>query len=74
LIKNRNNWSQILKDIREERNITQRELAYRAKMPQRTIADYENVEASRQLSIYKIEQILDVLGYEVDVFLRDEDV
>ncbi len=74
MIKNRNNWSQILKDIREERNITQRELAYRAKMPQRTIADYENVEASRQLSIYKIEQILDVLGYEVDVFLRDEDV
>tara|TARA_R110000744_G_scaffold73965_1_gene147862 strand:+ start:3029 stop:3253 length:225 start_codon:yes stop_codon:yes gene_type:complete len=74
LIKNRNNWSQILKDIREERNITQRELAYRAKMPQRTIAEYENVEASRQLSIYKIEQILDVLGYEVDVFLRDEDV
>ena len=74
MIKNRNNWSQILKDIREERNITQRELAYRAKMPQRTIADYENVEASRQLSIYKIEQILNVLGYEVDVFLRDEDV
>lgn len=74
MIKNRNNWSQILKDIREERNITQRELAYRAKMPQRTIAEYENVEASRQLSIYKIEQILDVLGYEVDVFLRDEDV
>ena len=74
MIENRNNWSQILKDIREERNITQRELAYRAKMPQRTIADYENVEASRQLSIYKIEQILDVLGYEVDVFLRDEDV
>jgi|TARA_R110000751_G_scaffold18292_2_gene55780 transcriptional regulator with XRE-family HTH domain len=74
LIKNRNNWSQILKDIREERNITQRELAYRAKMPQRTIAEYENVEASRQLSIYKIEQILNVLGYEVDVFLRDEDV
>lgn len=74
MIKNRNNWSQILKDIREERNITQRELAYRAKMPQRTIAEYENVEASRQLSIYKIEQILNVLGYEVDVFLRDEDV
>tara|TARA_R100001369_G_scaffold87367_1_gene122822 strand:- start:50 stop:274 length:225 start_codon:yes stop_codon:yes gene_type:complete len=74
LINNRNNWSQILKDIREERNITQRELAYRAKMPQRTVAEYENVEASRQLSIYKIEKILDVLGYEVDVFLRDEDV
>lgn len=74
MINNRNNWSQILKDIREERNITQRELAYRAKMPQRTVAEYENVEASRQLSIYKIEKILDVLGYEVDVFLRDEDV
>ena len=58
-----NNWSQILRDIREERNMTQRELAYRAKIPQSTIMDYENVEI-----------ILDVLGYEVDVFLRDADV
>ena len=74
MINNKTNWSQILRDIREERNMTQRELAYKARMPQRTIAEYENVEASRQLSIYRIEQILDVLGYEIDVFLRDEDV
>tara|TARA_R110000803_G_scaffold93562_1_gene161059 strand:- start:182 stop:406 length:225 start_codon:yes stop_codon:yes gene_type:complete len=74
LINNKTNWSQILRDIREERNMTQRELAYKARMPQRTIAEYENVEASRQLSIYRIEQILDVLGYEIDVFLRDKDV
>ena len=74
MINNKTNWSQILRDIREERNMTQRELAYKARMPQRTIADYENVEASRQLSIYRIEQILDVLGYEIDVFLRDKDV
>lgn len=69
-----NNWSQILRDIREERNMTQRELAYRAKIPQSTIMDYENVEAARHLSIYKVEKILDVLGYEVDAFLRDVDV
>ncbi len=74
MINNKTNWSQILRDIREERNMTQRELAYKARMPQRTIAEYENVEASRQLSIYRIEQILDVLGYEIDVFLRDKDV
>jgi len=54
--------------------MTQRELAYRAKIPQSTIMDYENVEAARHLSIYRLEIILDVLGYEVDVFLRDADV
>ena len=43
-------------------------------MPPRTIAEYENVGATRQLSIYKIEQILDALGYEIDVVLKVKDV
>tara|TARA_R110000782_G_scaffold64711_5_gene131778 strand:+ start:7095 stop:7253 length:159 start_codon:yes stop_codon:yes gene_type:complete len=52
--------------------MTQTELAYKTKMPQRTIAEYENVGASRQLSIYKIELILAALGYEIDVFLVEK--
>jgi transcriptional regulator with XRE-family HTH domain len=65
------NWSKLLKELREEAGITQKDLAYKARMPQRTIAEYENVGADRQLSIYKIETILDVLGYEVEVFLKE---
>ena len=68
------NWSQLLRELRIEKGLTQRELAYRSKIPQRTIAEYENVGASRQLSVYRVEQILDSLGYELDVFLRNKDV
>tara|TARA_R110000822_G_scaffold208218_1_gene344183 strand:+ start:444 stop:668 length:225 start_codon:yes stop_codon:yes gene_type:complete len=68
------NWSQLLRDLRIEKGLTQRELAYQSKMPQRTIAEYENVGASRQLSIYRIEQILDSLGYEIDVFMKNPNV
>ena len=64
-------WSKLLKELREEAGLTQKDLAQKARMPQRTIAEYENVETHRQLSIYKIEPILDALGYEVDVFMRD---
>jgi transcriptional regulator with XRE-family HTH domain len=67
----RMNWSKLLKELREEAGMTQKDLAYKARMPQRTVAEYENVGADRQLSIYKIETILDVLGYEVEVFLKE---
>ena len=67
----RMNWSKLLKELREEAGMTQKDLAYKARMPQRTVAEYENVGAHRQLSIYKIETILDVLGYEVEVFLKE---
>ena len=68
------NWSKLLRELRQEKKLTQKELAYKSNMPQRTIAEYENVGAARQLSIYKIEQILDALGYEIDVFLKVKDV
>jgi len=41
-------------------------------MPQRTVAEYENVGLSRQLSIYRVETILRVLGYEIDAFRRED--
>jgi transcriptional regulator with XRE-family HTH domain len=68
------NWSKLLRELRDERGFTQKELAYKSNMPPRTIAEYENVGATRQLSIYKIEQILDALGYEIDVVLKVKDV
>ena len=70
----RTNWNKLLRELRDEKGFTQKELADKSNMPQRTIAEYENVGAARQLSIYKIEQILDALGYEIDVFLKVKDV
>tara|TARA_R110000751_G_scaffold14639_1_gene47450 strand:- start:1161 stop:1385 length:225 start_codon:yes stop_codon:yes gene_type:complete len=74
LTNKRTNWNKLLRELRDEKGFTQKELADKANMPQRTIAEYENVGAARQLSIYKIEQILDALGYEIDVFLKVKDV
>jgi transcriptional regulator with XRE-family HTH domain len=51
-----------------ESGITQKDLARKAKVPHRTIEEYESVRLSRQLSIYKVEIILEALGYEIDVF------
>ena len=65
-------WKKILRQLREEAGLTQQKLASESNVPQRTIAEYENCGSDRELSIYKIEKILDTLGYEVDVFLRDK--
>ena len=66
-------WERILKELREEAGYSQRELATKCGMPQRTISEYENYGSPRELSIYKIEKILDTLGYEVDILLKDRD-
>ena len=63
-------WCHLIRDLRRDSGISQKDLADRAQMPQRTIAEYENVGAGRQLSVQKIEEILDALGYEIDVFLK----
>jgi len=68
----RNPWPQLLKDLREESGMTQRELAALAKIPQRTLAEYESMSVHRHLSIYRIERILDCLGYDLDACLREE--
>jgi len=65
------NWSQVLRDLRKEAGMTQKDLAYKAGIPQRTVAEYENVSKGRHLSIYKVEALLRILGYEIDVFLRN---
>jgi transcriptional regulator with XRE-family HTH domain len=74
LTPDRTNWSQLLRGLREESGLTQRALAHKTKMPQRTIAEYENIEAARHLSIYKVEVILGALGYEIDAFKRVEEL
>ena len=65
-------WEKILKELRAESGWSQKELARRSDLPQRTVSEYENMTSSRELSIYKIERILDTLGYEIDIFLKQE--
>jgi transcriptional regulator with XRE-family HTH domain len=65
-------WERILKELRNEAGYSQRKLAVKCGMPQRTIAEYENCRGTRELSVYKIERILDTLGYELDIFLKDK--
>ena len=67
-------WSVLLRDLRMEAGITQRELARSTRMSQRTIADYENMLEPRQLSIYKGERLLRELGYDLDAVLVKKDV
>ena len=69
-----NHWSVLLRDLRTEAGLTQRELARRTRMSQRTIADYENMLDPRQLSIYKVERLLKELGYDLDAVLVKKNV
>tara|TARA_R110002020_G_scaffold93109_1_gene224772 strand:+ start:447 stop:578 length:132 start_codon:yes stop_codon:yes gene_type:complete len=43
-------------------------------MSQRTIADYENVQVPRQLSIYKVERLLAEFGYDLNAVLMKKNV
>jgi len=72
--KRENHWSVLLRDLRIEARLTQRELARRTRMSQRTIADYENMLDPRQLSIYKVERLLNEMGYDLDAVLVKKDV
>ena len=64
-------WTKILKDLRIEAGLTQKDLSLKSGVPQRTVAEYENTNSQRQLCIHRVERILDVLGYEIDLFLKD---
>jgi transcriptional regulator with XRE-family HTH domain len=65
-------WPKLLKDLRKEAGLSQRELADMTGLPQRTLAEYESMINNRHLSIYRVEKILDCLGYDLDACLRDK--
>ena len=37
----------------------------------KTYIDHPTMGSTREISIYKVEKILDTLGYEIDLFLKD---
>ena len=65
-------WPKLLKDLRKEAGLSQRELADMTGLPQRTLAEYESMINNRHLSIYRVEKILDCLGYDLDACLRNK--
>ena len=65
-------WPKLLKDLRKEAGLSQRELADMTGLPQRALAEYESMINNRHLSIYRVEKILDCLGYDLDACLRNK--
>ena len=58
-------WAQILYDLRKESGLTREELSKISGVGSNTIENYEK-QKIREPSIYKIEALLDAMGYELD--------
>jgi transcriptional regulator with XRE-family HTH domain len=62
-----NFWGGLVKEIREEMELSQRELASLAKVNRSTLRRLEDGQARGDIDV--IEDILAVMGYEIDAFL-----
>lgn len=62
-----NFWGNLIKQVREEHELSQRELASLAKVNRSTLRRLEDGQARGDIDV--IEDILAALGYEVDAFL-----
>jgi transcriptional regulator with XRE-family HTH domain len=58
-------WAQILLDLRKESGMTRAELSKLSGVGVNTIENYER-QKIKEPSIYKIEALLNALGYELD--------
>jgi len=58
-------WAQILFDLRKESGMTRAELSKLSGVGVNTIENYER-QKIREPSIYKIEALLNAMGYELD--------
>ena len=58
-------WAQILYDLRKESGMTRSELSKLSGVGVNTIENYER-QKIKEPSIYKIEALLNALGYELD--------
>ena len=71
--RSKTDWSLILKGCRREQNFSQRELAEKSGVSERTVQQYENAKIA-EFSITKVERILDTLGFDLDAIFRNERV
>ena len=61
-------WTgRLIEELREEQNMTQVELSYRADVHVHTIKDLETGNNANHGTIKTIEKVFDALGYEFDV-------
>jgi transcriptional regulator with XRE-family HTH domain len=58
-------WAQILYDLRKESGMTRPELSKLSGVGVNTIENYER-QKIKEPSIYKIEALLNAMGYELD--------
>ena len=65
-------WKKILRDLRKESGLTMKEVSQRSKISPNLLSEYENLELKGSLSLYVVESILDVLGYELEVLLKEQ--
>jgi transcriptional regulator with XRE-family HTH domain len=63
-------WSRILLDLRKERGLTRPQLAELSGIGYSTIENYENQKIVEP-SIYKVESLLEVLGYDLEAVLKN---
>ena len=65
-------WKKILRDLRKESGLTMNQVCQRSGIAPRLLSEYENLELKGSLSLYVVESILDVLGYELEVLLKEQ--
>jgi|TARA_R100001143_G_C3348199_1_gene128005 transcriptional regulator with XRE-family HTH domain len=63
-------WSDILIEIRKEAGLTRPELSMMSGVGTSTIENYERNKI-KEPSIYKVEQLLRCMGYELDALKED---
>ena len=73
MIQNKNfRWGQLIKEIREEKGLTKKELSELSGVPATTIGEIENVRnKNRGSNIHIIDKILIALGYELEAIALD---
>lgn len=64
-----NFWGKLIRDLREEQNVTQRQLASRAAVNRSTLRRIEDGTARGDIDI--MERLLSYLGYELEAMSRE---
>lgn len=70
----KNQWGKIIRDLREEQNLSIEKLAALSEVSKNTIANIELRGEKRSCSIRILEQILTILGHDLDAIPIEEDL
>ncbi|WP_332712634.1 helix-turn-helix domain-containing protein [Pelagibacterium mangrovi] len=62
------NWGHLIRELREEQNVSQRQLSIQAKINRQTLRKLE--DGYRHAQFNHVESCLNVLGYELDAMRK----